>query len=410
MRIHLNPTTSTGGGEAVCAALRRSVARACCDLLAVRLHYPPTLTSHSRSHLSMSEQLSDRRAFLGGSAAALGYFFTADALSATRAAETPSETIRFAGIGVGGKGQSDILNAARVGHVVALCDIDEKKMNDTLNYRDKKSKDPQPALADSKPKIYSDFRKMFDEIGKEIDAVTVSTADHSHAIASVTAMRLKKHVYCQKPLCHSVWEARLMRETAKKYGVCTQMGNQGSAENGLRRAIELVQDGILGTIKEIHVWTNRPIWPQGPEAILKVGAAKAAAFAALHQKDPGDLPYPKPPKGVNWDVFLGPAPVRPYDPLYHPFAWRGWWDFGTGALGDMACHTANMAFRACELGSPTTIEADATDVNPETAPTSAKIKYTYPQRGDKPHQAALDFYWYEGGRAQTKMVRPKPLR
>jgi Oxidoreductase family, C-terminal alpha/beta domain/Oxidoreductase family, NAD-binding Rossmann fold len=357
----------------------------------------------------MSEPLSDRRAFLGGSAAALGYFFTADALSATRAAETPSETIRFAGIGVGGKGQSDILNAARVGHVVALCDIDEKKMNDTLNFKDKKSKNPQPPLSESKPRMYSDFRKMFDEIGKEIDAVTVSTADHSHAIASVTAMRLKKHVYCQKPLCHNVWEARLMRETAKKYGVCTQMGNQGSAENGLRRAIELVQDGLLGKIKEIHVWTNRPIWPQGPDAILKVGAAKAAAYAALHQKDPGQLPYPEVPKTINWDVFLGPAPVRAYDPIYASFSWRGWWDFGTGALGDMACHTANMAFRACELGSPTTIEADATDVNPETCPTSAKIKYTYPARGDKPHQAALDFYWYEGVNKQRKLVPPREL-
>src|SRR5262245_18576922 len=381
MRIHLNPTTSTGGGEAVCAALRRSVARACCDLLAVRLHYPPTLTSHSRSHLSMSEQLSDRRAFLGGSAAALGYFFTADALSATRAAETPSETIRFAGIGVGGKGQSDILNAARVGHVVGLCDINEEKMNQTLNYKEKpnrKSKEPpQPPLSESKPRLYSDFRKMFDEIGKEIDAVTVSTADHSHAIASITAMRLKKHVYCQKPLCHNVWEARLMRETAKKYGVCTQMGNQGSAENGLRRAVEMVQDGLLGKIKEIHVWTNRPIWPQGADAILKVGAARAAAFGALHGKS---VPFSAPatPKGINWDVFLGPAPEPPYHPAYHPFAWRGWWDFGTGALGDMACHTANMAFRACELVAPTTVEADATDVNPETCPTSAKIKFAIP--------------------------------
>lgn len=348
----------------------------------------------------------DRRLFLGGSAAALGYFFTADALSATRAAETPSETIRVAGIGVGGKGQSDITQAARVGHVVALCDVDEGKRTATLNAKDKRSK--EPPLSESNPKLYTDFRKMFDEIGKEIDAVTVSTADHSHAIASITAMRLKKHVYCQKPLCHNVWEARLMRETAKKYGVCTQMGNQGSAENGLRRAVELVQDGLLGKIKEVHVWTNRPIWPQGADAILKVGAARAAAFAALHGK-PVEVPKPTAPKGINWDVFLGPAPVRPYDPAYHPFAWRGWWDFGTGALGDMACHTANMAFRACELVAPTTIEADATDVNPETAPTSAKIKFAIPARGDKPHQSALTFYWYEGVRGQKKVVPPKDL-
>jgi len=354
----------------------------------------------------MSDHL-DRRLFLGSGAAALGYFFTADALSATRAAETPSEPLRFAGIGVGGKGQSDILNAARVGRVVALCDIDEGERTETLNRKDKKGK--EPPLSDSHPKLYTDFRKMFDEIGKEIDAVTVSTADHSHAIASITAMRLKKHVYCQKPLCHNVWEARLMRETAKKFGVCTQMGNQGSAESGLRRAVELVQDGLLGKIKEIHVWTNRPIWPQGADAILKVGAAKAAAYAALHGKPAGDFQAPTPPKSINWDVFLGPAPERPYDPAYHPFAWRGWWDFGTGALGDMACHTANMAFRACELGAPTAIEADATDVNPETCPTSAKIKFTYPARGQGPHQAALTFYWYEGVRQQKKVVPPKEL-
>jgi predicted dehydrogenase len=352
----------------------------------------------------MSDHI-DRRVFLGGSAATLGYFFTADAFSAARAGQA-LETIRFAGVGVGGKGESDIRNAARCGLVVALCDIDADKMNGTLNRKDKKSK--EPALSESNPKLFSDFRKMFDEIGKEFDAVTVSTADHTHAIASVMAMRMKKHVYTQKPLCHNVFEARLMRETAKKMGVCTQMGNQGSAENGLRRAVELVQDGVLGKVKEIHVWTNRPIWPQGPDAILRVGAAKAAAYAALHKK-PVDLQYPAPPKHVNWDVFLGPAPERPYDPIYHPFSWRGWWDFGTGALGDMACHTANMAFRACELGSPTTIEADATDVNPETCPTSAKIKYTFPARGDKPHQAALDFYWYEGMRNRQKVLPPREL-
>src|SRR5262245_32951459 len=356
----------------------------------------------------MSDETVDRRLFLGSGAAALGYFFTADALSAARAADTPSEKLRFAGIGVGGKGQSDIRNAARVGQVVALCDIDEGKRTQTLHAKDKKS--DQPALSESNPRLFSDFRKMFDDMGKEIDAVTVSTADHSHAIASVTAMRLKKHVYCQKPLCHSVWEARLMRETAKKFGVCTQMGNQGSALGGLRRAVELVQEGLLGKVKEIHVWTNRPIWPQGPEAIMKVGAANAAAIAALHNKAPGELKFATPPKDVNWDVFLGPAPVRPYDPIYHPFSWRGWWDFGTGALGDMACHTANMAFRACELGSPATIEADATDVNPETCPTSAKIKFTFPARGDKPHQAALDFFWYEGQRNnRQKVLPPKEL-
>jgi len=200
-----------------------------------------------------------------------------------------------------------------------------------------------------------------------------------------------------------------MRETAKAMGVCGQMGNQGSAENGLRRAVELVQDGILGTVKEIHVWTNRPIWPQGPEAILKVGAARAAAFAAIQKKPAGQLAYPTVPASLDWEAFIGPAPMRPYDPIYHPFSWRGWWDFGTGALGDMACHTANMAFRACELTSPTTIEADATDVNPETGVTSATIKYHFPARGSQPHQGPLAFFWYEGMKDRKKVLPPKEL-
>ncbi len=329
----------------------------------------------------MSDQTShpvDRRWFLGSSAAALGYFMTADKLSAVRAADEPSSKLRIAGIGVGGKGSSDIDQAGNVGQIVALCDIDEG------NLGAKTKKWPEAAK-------YFDYRKMLEEQAKSIDAVVVSTPDHNHALPSLMAMRMKKHVYCQKPLTHTVFEARLMRETAKKYGVCTQMGNQGSAESGLRRAVELVQDGLLGEIKEIHVWTNRPIWPQAPGVI---------------KRPDGEKPVPA---SVHWDEFIGPAPMRPYNAGYHPFAWRGWLDFGTGALGDMACHTANMAFRACELVSPTTIEADATDVNPETYSSSAKIAFDYPKRGDKPHQSALKFYWYEGKRDGKKVLPPEEL-
>src|SRR5262245_7096196 len=292
----------------------------------------------------MTDQLTRRLFLQGGSAAALGYFFTASAISAANAADTPSEKIRFAGIGVGGKGSSDISDAGKLGQVVALCDIDE-------NTLDGKSKEFPQA------RKYVDFRKMLEEMGKEIDAVTVSTADHTHAPASIMAMRLKKHVYTQKPLTHTVYEARLMRDAAKKYGVASQMGNQGTAENGLRRAVEIVQAGLLGKVNEVHVWTNRPIWPQGSEALLKIPAVRQAARAALWKKDPGQLTYETPPKHVHWDLFLGPAPERPYFGGIHPFAWRGWWDYGTGALGDMACHTANMAFMALKLGSPTSIEA-----------------------------------------------------
>ncbi|WP_020468585.1 Gfo/Idh/MocA family protein [Zavarzinella formosa] len=329
----------------------------------------------------MSDQINrpiDRRWFIGSSAAALGYFMTADKLTAVRAADEPSSKIRFAGVGVGGKGSGDIDQAGNIGQIVALCDIDEN------NLAAKLKKWPEAAK-------FTDYRKLLEEKGKEIDAVVVSTPDHNHAWPSIMAMRMKKHVYCQKPLTHTVFEARLMRETAKKFGVCTQMGNQGSAENGLRRGVELVQDGLLGEIKEIHVWTNRPIWPQAPGVMKRAEGMKAI------------------PSNVHWEEFIGPAPMRPYQSGYHPFAWRGWLDFGTGALGDMACHTANMAFRACELTSPTIIEADATDVNTETYPSSAKIAFDYPKRGDKPHQAALKFYWYEGKRGGKKVLPPEEL-
>jgi predicted dehydrogenase len=325
----------------------------------------------------MSERLFDRRLFLGGSAASLGYFLTADAWSAARAADNPSEKIRVAGIGCGGKGGGDIDQAGNLMDVTALVDVDRN----TLGKKAERFKGA---------KTFTDVRKLFDEMEKHFDAITVGTPDHTHTWPSITAMRMKKHVYCQKPLTHSVFEARMMRETAKKFGVCTQMGNQGSAENGLRRAVELVQSGILGNVKEIHVWTNRPIWPQAPGVI----------------KRPDESPVPD---SLDWEAWIGPAPMRPYGKGYHPFAWRGWLDFGTGALGDMACHTANMAFRACELTSPTTIDADATDVNDETYPSSAKIRYEYPKRGDKPHQAALTFFWYEGKREGKKVLPNEEL-
>jgi predicted dehydrogenase len=327
----------------------------------------------------MSEQRFDRRLFLGGSAATLGYFFTADAWSAVRAADNPSEKIRVAGIGCGGKGGGDIDQAASFMDVVALVDCDRN----TLAGKAKKFPNA---------KTFTDYRKLFDEMEKQFDALTVGTPDHHHAWPSITGMRLKKHVYCQKPLTHSVFEARMMRETAKKFGVCTQMGNQGSAESGLRRAVELVQDGILGNVKEIHVWTNRPIWPQAP-----------GVMARPTGQDPV-------PDSLDWEAWIGPAPMRPYKKdVYHTFKWRGWLDFGTGALGDMACHTANMAFRACSLASPTSIEADATDVNDETFPSSAQIRYEYPKRGDKPHEAALTFWWYEGKRNNKKVLPPEEL-
>jgi predicted dehydrogenase len=318
-----------------------------------------------------------RRDFLKTTAAGAG-FFTLAGLTPT-VSRAANEKLRIAGIGVGGKGHSDIMQAANHGDVVAICDIDEGHLGKAFDDLTKKGQ---------KPEKFYDYRKMLEELGKSIDAVTVSTPDHTHAPASIMAMNLSKHVYCQKPLCHDVAEARRMRETAKAKKVATQMGNQGTASNGLRRAVEIIRAGVIGPVTEVHVWTNRPIWPQAP----KVMARPTGTFEI--------------PKTVHWDEFLGTAPERPYAPGYHPFAWRGWWDFGTGALGDMACHTANMAFMALKLGYPKTIVAEAGDVNPETCPSYARIVFEFPAREGMP---PVRFVWYEGKKEGKKLLPPEEL-
>jgi len=219
----------------------------------------------------------------------------------------------------------------------------------------------------------------------------VSTADHTHALPSILAMRAGKHVYCQKPLTHDVAEAHLMRAEAKKNKVCTQMGNQGTAANGLRRAVELIQAGEIGEIKEVHVWTDRPggYWKQAPDVTEKNPPKKGDA-----------------PKNVHWDEFIGPAPDREYAGGIHPFAWRGFWDYGTGAIGDMACHTANMAFMALKLGHPSKVSADAGDVNTLTAPSYAHVVLEFPARDKMP---PVTLNWYEGKKDGKKLVPPDAL-
>jgi predicted dehydrogenase len=276
-------------------------------------------------------------------------------------------------IGAGGKGSSDTDDTAKAGGVIfALCDVDKN----TLEARGKKYPDA---------KRYQDYRKMLTEIGKDIDAVIVATPDHTHAPASVMAMKMRKHCFCQKPLTHSVYEARTMRETAKKMKVATQMGNQGSAGSGLRRAVEVIQAGAIGKPQQLHVWSNRPIWPQGID------------------RPAGSDPVPD---SLDWDVWLGSAPFRPYKKdTYHSFKWRGWQDFGTGALGDMACHTVNMPFRALKLGYPTEIEAESTGMNKETYPLSSKIRFQFPEREGLP---PLTFWWYDGKPDAKETFRPHP--
>ena len=319
----------------------------------------------------------DRRGFVAaGAAAGLGYFFTGPAASVAKTYRA-NETLRVAGIGVGGKGSSDIDQAGSFMDVVALCDCDAERLAPKAKKWDQ-------------AKTFSDYRKLFDECGKEIDAAVISTPDHHHAPAAARAITMGKHVYVQKPLTHTIFEARQLRELAKKHNVCSQMGNQGTASDGLRRAVEFLRSGGIGDIQEIHVWTNRPknYWIQAPTVMKPL--------------DPtGDTP-----DGLDWESFIGPAPMRKYTPGYHPFAWRGWLDFGTGALGDMACHTANMAFMGAELKYPTSVIADATDVNPYTYPSSAHVIWEFPKRGDKP---ALTMHWYEGKKNDEKLLPPDNL-
>lgn len=305
----------------------------------------------------MSSQ-SSRRSFLKGAAlGGLGVLATAEGAWAQ---EPSSERVRFACIGVGGKGDSDTADAARLGNVVAICDVDDNTLASA------KRKYPNA-------RVYNDYRRLLDEMGRDIDAVTVSTPDHTHAPAAAMAMRMGKHCFCQKPLTHSIYEARRLSEIAREMKVATQMGNQGTASSDLRKNAAQVRAGALGTVREVHVWTNRPIWPQG-------GPRPAIA--------------PIPPN-LHWLLWLGPAMRRPYGAGYHSFNWRGWWDFGTGALGDMACHTVNMAYMALDLRDPTSVEAQTSGHNGDSYPKWSQIQFEFPANGNRP---PVTLFWYDGGK------------
>ncbi len=308
-----------------------------------------------------------RRTFLQETAA-IGVGLWAGGGMLAKASAAANERVRFACIGVGGKGDSDSADAGKFGDVVAICDIDDGTLESAS-----KSKFPNAQR-------FNDYRKMFDEVGKSIDAVTVSTPDHHHVFASMMALKLGKACFTQKPLTHSVSEARLMADVAREMKVATQMGNQGTAGDALRHAAALVKGGKIGTVKEVHVWTNRPVWPQG-------GPRPKAAESV--------------PETVHWDLFIGPAPFREYAPGYHPFKWRGWWDFGTGALGDMACHTFNMPYMALDLKNPTTIEAEHSGHNGDSYPNWSIIKFNFPATASRP---AIPVTWYDGGERPPKSV------
>ncbi len=285
--------------------------------------------------------------------------------------------LRIAQIGCGGKGFSDLQAAAKNHDVVALCDVDERQA------RHARAEVPTA-------NFHFDYRDLFDR--ERIDAVIVSTPDHSHALPALIAMQLGYHVFVQKPLVHTVEEARLLLAAQRRYGVITQMGNQGTSLDGFRGAAEAVRSGAIGKVEEIHVWTNRPggFWPQGIARPQHVDAI---------------------PPSFRWDLWLGAAPFRPYAAGkpdsgfagYAPFHWRGFWDFGTGSLGDMACHLANLPFFALELGAPDWVEADADGSNDETAPKQATIRFHFPARGDRPE---VTMCWYDGGRTPPESLLP----
>jgi len=273
-----------------------------------------------------------------------------------------NDRLRIASVGVGGKGWTD-LNMVGSQDIVGLCDVDSNRL----------------AKAGEKfgsARRFADWRRMFDDLGNSIDAVTVSTPDHTHFPPSIRAVRQGWHVFCQKPLTHTIWEARELTRAAREAGVATQMGNQGISHPKLRRDAELVKGGAVGTVTELHCWTDRPgnWWPQG------VGR-------------PSDRPPA--PSELDWELWLGTAPERPYHPAWGHFKWRGWWDFGTGAVGDMGCHLLNLAGLVLDPADPTSVEALVADgANPETGPLRSHLAWDIPARNGR---AAFRFHWYDGG-------------
>ncbi|MHC4351913.1 MAG: Gfo/Idh/MocA family protein [Planctomycetota bacterium] len=305
-----------------------------------------------------------RREFVGATAAGAAFTIVSPHVLGGSGRVPPSEKLNIAGIGIGGRGAGD-LHECRSENIVALCDVDDR-------YAAKVYKSYPHAAK------YHDFRKMLDK-EKNIDAVVIATPDHTHAVISMAAIKRGKHVYCEKPLAHSIYEVRKVTEAARKVGVATQLGNQGQASEGTRLVSEFIADGAIGPVREVHSWSNRPISPRGIDRPKET---------------------PPVPEGLDWDLWLGPAPKRPYHPCYLPFTWRGWWDFGTGVLGDIGCHQMAPIFRALKLGYPTSVEACSSGVNSETAPLASMVRYDFPARSGMP---AMKLTWYDGG-----LMPPRP--
>ena len=315
-------------------------------------------------NMKNSKNFSRRDFIVASAASATGLTILPSQVVSGLGHKAPSDKLNIAGIGVGGKGQVNLKNMSSE-NMVALCDID-------WNYA-AKTFEKYPSA-----KRFMDYRIMLEEMNKEIDAVMIATPDHTHAVCALAAMQLGKHVYVQKPLTHTVYESRVLLEASRKYKVVTQMGNEGHSNNTVAEVCELIWSGAIGKVCQVEAWTDRPIWPQGltrpPQGMWL-------------------------PEGINWDLFIGPAAMRPYHSAYHPWNWRGWWDFGTGALGDMACHVLDVVFAALKLGHPTSVEASSSAFNNESAPNTSLIRYKFPEREKvgKTKMPAVKVTWYDGG-------------
>ena len=299
-----------------------------------------------------------RRGFMSGAAAVAGFTIVPRHVLGGAGNNPPSEKLNIAGIGVGGRGGGD-LGEVSSENIVALCDVDWRHAAGTFKRY-------------AKAKKYRDFRKMLEK-EKGVDAVVVATPDHTHAVATMMAIKMGKHVYCEKPLAHDIFEVRKVTEAAREAKVATQLGNQGQATEETRLVCEFIWGGAIGAVREVHSWCNRPISPRGLERPKET---------------------PPVPETLDWDLWLGPSPERPYHPCYLPFSWRGWWDFGTGVLGDIGCHQFSPIFKALKLGYPTSVEACTSGVNSETAPLASIIRYEFGARGDLP---PVKLTWYDGG-------------
>ena len=306
-----------------------------------------------------------RRRFLGTTAAATAGFTIIPSHVVSGLGYTPpSDKLNIAGVGVGGMGHTNLQNIQGQ-NIVALCDVDWRYAKECFE-------------AYPQAKKYWDWRKMYDEMGDSIDAVVVATADHTHALVAGHAMTLGKHVYVQKPLTHSVYESRLLTKLADKYQVATSMGNQGASGEGVNLVVEWILNGEIGEVRKVEAFTDRPIWPQGlnpPEEAMPV------------------------PATLNWDLFTGPAEMKPYNEIYTPWNWRGWWDYGTGALGDMACHILHPVFVGLRLKYPTKVQGSSTLLLTECAPNAEMVKLTYPSRepAEKVSFPEVEVTWYDGG-------------